>query len=125
MQRKAVKILHVINHRVDGGGFEGLESSSILLKDIGVAAVKNPEEEHDHHDRRDGHLGTREVIDKAVELGMVFLNQLVHPVDIIEERHEAAEGRGHRLWPTVLVKRSQHLEPTAIVEGPLVLEKKM
>ncbi len=73
-QRNAVKILHVINHRVDGGGFKGLELSSILLEDIGVAAVKHPEEEHDHQDRGDGHLGTREVIDKAVKLGPVFPN---------------------------------------------------
>jgi hypothetical protein len=84
VQRKAVKILHAVNRRVDGGGFEGLESSLILLKDIGEATVKRPNEEHDHQDRRDGHLGTKEVIDKAIKLGAVFPNQLVLPLDIIE-----------------------------------------
>jgi hypothetical protein len=74
VQHKAVKILHVVNHRVDGGSFEGLELSSILLKNIGVAAVKRPGEEHDHQDRGDGHLGMREVIVKAIELGLLFPN---------------------------------------------------
>jgi hypothetical protein len=125
MQRRAVKILHCIDHRVNGGGFMGLELSSILLKDIGVAAAKRPEKNHDHQDRGDGHLGTREVIDKAIKLGALFPNQLVLPLDIIEERLEAAEGIGHRLWLTVLVECSQHLEPMAIVEGPLALKEKM
>ncbi len=117
-------MLHVVDHRVNGGGFKGLELSWILLKDIGVAAVKCPEEEHEHQDRGDGHLVMREVIDEAVKLGAVFPNQLVLPLDVIEERYEAAEGSGHRLWLTALVKRSQHLEPMAIVEGLLVLKEK-
>ncbi len=125
VQCKVVKVLHAVDHRVNGGGFKGLELSSRLLEDIVLAAVKRPEEEHDHQDGWDGHFGTREVIDKAVELGAIFPIQLVLPLDIIEERHEAAEGGGHRLWLTVLVKRSQHLEPMAIVEGPLVLKEEM
>ncbi len=39
VQRKAVKILHVFNHRVNGGSLEGLEPSPILVKKLGVAAV--------------------------------------------------------------------------------------
>jgi hypothetical protein len=56
VQRKAVKILHVFNHRVDGGGLEGLEPGPILLEELGVAAVKHAVEEHNRQDWGDCNL---------------------------------------------------------------------
>jgi hypothetical protein len=83
---------NVGNDRVDRRHREVLLFGGKLVEEVLIARVESAEEEHHLQNLRDGHRRTREGRKMPLEAGTEFMDPLLVPLPVIEERQQGGEG---------------------------------